>query len=677
METLGSISFWLNFNLFFIALLVSVLFPGLIIIRNIRFLDNSTKILVSLVTGVVLWSAQGYIFGYLHLRFFTYIYIFITFYLGYKYRNSLSNIIINSTSELKTVSKKILFLIFIGTIVQVIPVIGSGLKYKEGIRFFGVNGFDGVMHLSFIQSIVSSFPPQEPGAVGNLITNYHYWSDLFFAELVRIWHIPVSYIFFQYTPPIISILTAIALYKLLKIWTSDYRVHLAGLFFLYFGGDTTYLFMLILHKTFGFTTPAIDNGAAQFLNMPHAMAKMIFFTGLLIMQYWIKTKKKAYGILAFILLAALTGFKVYFAIFSLIGICSLTLYTFLSTWFKANRKALNYIPNAITATRSILPLIGFSVIFFILFLMIFLPPNKNSGGLFYSPLEWSKILLGSSGINFKLWWYYYNNFLASNNTSGLVLLNTIAIIITLISIHGTRLIGFFISPKTYRVFGGENIAFLVPALLIFQILGLTTLQISGGLNVFNFFAVSTVALAIFSSFVLIDILNQKSKLSLFLFTTVILLTVPRSLHEVLAYTKGYFTTGTGSYTISNNELEALNFIKEHTSTDTVIQSHPQNHLDSRVSYVAYFTNRNTYLTGIQLQETHNQPIKDRKVDLTKLFSSPNSMDFNKGLEERKIGLFYFQKNLSEQSLLFTPTEGHFNVFFENNDIIVYDPKEGL
>lgn len=676
MFTLGSITFWLYFHLFFISLLISVLLPGLLVLKSIRFSNTTTKLLVGFVLGILMWSAQGYLLGYLHLRFLTYLYILITLFFTYKYRDTLAETFIESSKKLGKVSKKILLLMLIGTITQIIPVVGSGLRYIDGVRFFEVNGYDGLMHLGFIQSIVNSFPPEEPGALGNLITNYHYWSDLFFAELVRVWHLPIANLFFQYAPFIISILTAFALYKLLSMWTEDLRIHLAGLFFLYFSGDATYLFMLALHQTFGFHTPAIDNGAAQFLNMPHAMAKMIFLTGLVLMQYWIRTKEKIFGILTFVFLASLTGFKVYFAIFSLIGTGSLILYTFLSEWFKENRKELRYIKNALTVLRNMLPLFAFAALFFILFLIIFLPPNKNAGGLYYSPLEWPKVFLGASGIDFSAWWHLNSKYSTSGNTLALTGLNIIAILITFIAIYGTRVIGFFIGRKTYKQIGGENIAFLIPALVIFNVLGLTTLQKSGGLNVFNFFAVSTVILTIFSAFKLVSILKPKSRLRTGLVIIILLLTIPRTIYEVYFYTKGYITKD-NAYTISNNELQALEYIKKHAPKDIIIQSHPVNHLDRTVPYVGYYANRRTYLTGVDLQKTHNQPIEERIKDLDFVFNAPNSLDFLKKLEERNIDLLYMQKKMADQYLLFEPDMNHYNVFFENDDVIVYDTVEGL
>lgn len=676
MQSLISAQFWLFFLLFLFSVVVSVVIPGFLILHKFKFKDNSTKVLIAFVLGVVMWSAQGYLFGYLSMRFLTYLYLLTSIFFAFKYRTHLLSAFYGTVTELKGVGRKIIVLISIGTLVQTLPVLGSGLRFGDGIKFYGVNGYDGVMHLGFIQSIINSFPPQEPGAVGNLITNYHYWSDLFFAELSRIWHLPISFTFFQYAPPLISIITAIALYKLLKSWSSNQNFLLCGLFFLYFGSDAAYIFMLTLHQRFGFYTPAIDNGIMQFLNMPHAMAKMIFFTGLLSMQYWITTKSRSLGLLTVVLLASLTGFKVYFAIYSLLGFGSLLLYLFLSEWFKANRKKLRYIPNAVASIRALMPTLIFTLVFFSLFLIIFLPPNKNSGGLFYSPLEWSKILLSSSAIDFKGWWYWYNRFTSSKNLIGVSALNAAAIIITLLAIHGTRVVGFFIGKSTYKSLGGVNTAFLIPPLIIFQILGLTTLQISGGLNVFNFFAVSTVILAIFSAFKLVEIYDKGGRLRVLLVVLILLLTLPRSIYEVYASIRGYIRED-NAYTISNKELEALEFIRINAPADTIIQSHPDNHLDSSVPYVAYFTNKKTYLTGIKLQETHNQPIKERRQDLSDLFSAPNSFDFLKGLEKRKIGLFYFQKNLGDQAMPYALTEGHFKVFFENENIIVYDPIEGL
>src|SRR5258708_450085 len=135
------------------------------------------------------------------------------------------------------------------------------------------------------------------------------------AELVRIWHIPISHLFFQFMPLFVSFLTGLAFYLLIRVWKGTRQTGLWALFMLYFSGDSAYLFMLTLHHRFGFQTPAIDNGITQFLNIPHTFAKLVFLTGLIPFSFWLKTKQKKWLALTVVFFATLAGFKIYFGMF--------------------------------------------------------------------------------------------------------------------------------------------------------------------------------------------------------------------------------------------------------------------------------------------------------------------------------------------------------------------------
>jgi len=108
------------------------------------------------------------------------------------------------------------------------------------------------------------------------VQNYHYWSDLIMAEQSRVFHIPVSLLFFQFFPVFISILTGLGLLALLHEWKGSTRFSAFALFFLYFGADMGYVVYYLIHHEWSFAYPVIDNGATQFLNMPHTIAKCVF-----------------------------------------------------------------------------------------------------------------------------------------------------------------------------------------------------------------------------------------------------------------------------------------------------------------------------------------------------------------------------------------------------------------
>lgn len=594
-----------QFTIFVIAIFVSFYLPGFSLISFLKIKSKLTCILLSFVLGIVMWAIQGYVFGFLGIRWCTYLYLVLACLLCIIYRRF-------SFVSIYAVFPKVIFghkitaiLIIIGIVVQLLPVAGSGIVFYEGMRFFGNNAYDGLTHLGFIQSLMDHFPPVEPGAYDLPLRNYHYFADLVIAEFSRIWKIPISLLLFQFFPFLVSFLTGIGAYLMVRSFGGSKKMGNWMIFLLYFAGDGAYIFMLILHGIFGFYTPSIDNGAMQFLNMPNAMAKMIFITALIPLQCFISSNKKTWGIFSVLFLAPLIGFKIYFGIFSVLGFSLLILKRLISQIIKNQEE--NKVVGIVNAFKKE----SFSLFLLLLFVciavVIYLPANGSAGGLSYYPLEWPKSFLGAGSIDLKVWWLRKQMYDANRNYMGIFILDFIAIIIALVSIHGTRLLGFLPNKKLLKFFGWEKIVFFLPGLFLFHFLGLYTLQASGGFNVFNFFVVGTVILSLFSAFTLSQ-LSESKKLFVKVFLIIfIIITVPRVVHEI-TYNIENYKTHADSYLFSNDELSALKYIDIHAPKNAIVQSHPNNDKDNKVGYISFFSKRLTYLSGITFLQTRSQKI---------------------------------------------------------------------
>jgi hypothetical protein len=667
MYSIFDFRFWIYEIIIAIAVFISFYLPGRYLLK--KYLPISLQLFVlSNIVGLVFIGYLGYIVGYLHLRWIVFLYVAIFILLFLRDKKQIKKELLKIKQLFFTLPKKVLFLFAIGVILQCIPVIGSGLRYKDGIHFYGVNAHDGIAHLGYMQSIIKHFPPQEPGAFPHLLTNYHYWSDLIFAELARVWYVPLPQLFFQFLPLYISFLTAVTVYIFMVTLSGSTTIAVWALFFLFFGGDAAYGFMLLLHRTFGFYTAAIDNGATQLLNMPHSLAKLVFFGALIFFEYWIKTHKKFYIAVTIFLFSALFGIKIYFGIFVTVGLISLCLALVGKTFIQTKGKTVKKIAKAYKMHKTILV----SLLLLILTsLVIYLPANKQAGGLLFLPLGWVDQLLGKGNINFWQWSAARKTAGASGNSVYLYFLDSIGIIITLISIYGTRLIGFIFNRKLIAFLGFEKTFFLIPPLILFQFLGLYTLQVSGTFNVFNFFAVSASVLTIFSAVYVSKMSETSNNLKKIFIVVLVLLTIPRVLFETKSYVNRYIKN-TDSYLISNDELDALTFLQKKAPKDALVQAHPNNYIEKMTPYVPYFSNHYAFLSGIDVQETHNQPIAERKKILTEIFNAPNSGDFASKLKEHNIRYVYLLKT-PDQTLPFKPTEGHFNYVFRNKSVLIISP----
>ncbi len=653
--------FWLAFSVFLIAIFVSFYLPGFFLINQIDKKVNIRNIVLSYCAGFVLWTTQGYVFGFLNIRWMTYLYVLAILILSYEKLSTIKKIHYYASLQIKK-NKFVTSIIIVGMIMQSLLMFGSGFLTTDGIRFLGSNNIDGIMHLSYIQSMTTKFPPIEPGAYQHALKNYHYWIDLNIAELARIWMIPTSHTFFQFMPLFISVITGCATYVLMRVWTGSKAVGLWALFFLYLGSDAAYLFMLYFKGIFGFYTPAIDNGITQFLNMPHAAAKMIFTSSLIPFYFWIKTNQKTWGFLSIGLFSSLVGLKIYFGIFAGLGLGLVVLGKILLVIFGKKNKG-TFLAKIKQEFFSIMLLL----LFIIVALTIYLPSNSSSGGLLYYPLEWPKQFLGHNNLDVREWWLRMQVYEQAGNIRNIIVYNAYAVLVTLICIHGTRLFGLIPRRKLYKLLGWEHMMFFVPGIIIFHILGLFTLQAAGSFNVFNFFVVSTTVMAFFSAFLLYELTLKKKIWAKALILVIVLLTLPRPLYEV--YSAGNTIIKNNGALIQAEELAAMDYIQQNTDPKAIVQSHPRNDLDSRTPYISYYANRQTYLSGITMIASHGQDITPLQNELEYLFELRDPEAFAKQAHKNNISYLYLQNN-PKQKLLFSLNPSLFSKMYENKSVVI-------
>jgi len=653
-----NVEFYLFFTLFILSVFISFYIPGWVLINKLFQKKSLTTVVLSITLGMVLWAIQAYLFGYLGIRDATYAYLAGSFVIYLKLQKISLNISLKSITKANLLTA---FLIIFGLFISLLPVFPSGISIEGVTYFFGGTKDDGLMHLGYIWSMTKNFPPLEPGAHLLEIKNYHYWSDLIIADLVRVWHIPLIHTYFQYFTSFISFLTFLTAIVFVKEIGGERKMMNWFLFFLIFSGDAAYIFMLLLNGVWGFHTPAIDNGAMQLLNLPHATAKVVFLVGLLLFFRSFKNKNILLSILTGLLFASLFGLKVYFALFIALGLASLFIY-------KVAKENINIFHRPKKIVEDNINFILINIVFILLGALIYFPTNSNAGGLGYYPLEWPKIFLGAQNLNIESWWLRRATYEASSSYLHLAVMDIFAIFVTLISIYGTRIIGFLPSRQIINFFTLEKYIFFIVPILVFQILGLYTLQESGGFNVFNFFSVSTVILALFGAYYMSRL--QKRPLHILIALVIITLTIPRAFHETelaLSNLKEKFYV----YNLSKDEHDALNFVRTNTEKDAVIQSHPSNERDRFVAYISFFSQRYSYLAGVEYLNSHNQDISDLKDNISYLYSDKNRQNIADSMQELNIDILYIQKKEDQEYSRFYNLKG-LEKIYENGEVVIFE-----
>ena len=245
MITLLDISFWLNSVYFLIAIFLAFYIPGVYFISRLK-LTKLQEIILSTILGMVLWGWQGFIFGYLDLRWFSYVYLTLFVSLWFK-KNFPFHFKIPKLKDRKV--DLILMIIFaLGIFTQLTAVWFTGILTDKGLFFCCGNIADNILMISYTKEIASNFPPIEPGMFATPIQNYHYWGSIVIGELIRVFRLPLIPTNFQYMTVFISLFLGLSVLAFSQILNLGKVFSRWLILFLYLGGDLIWVLITIYRR---------------------------------------------------------------------------------------------------------------------------------------------------------------------------------------------------------------------------------------------------------------------------------------------------------------------------------------------------------------------------------------------------------------------------------------------
>ncbi len=620
MFALFDIPLYLYFIYFLFAIFLAWYIPGDIVLSKLS-LSNFQRSVLALLTGIVLWGWQGYVFGYLHLRWFPYIYLlfFLLFWL-----KKLSQKEIGEIKKVRFFEKRdliLLLLLFTGTLMQLSAAWFNGVIYKNGIYFCCGNPEDNFFHISLTNALINHIPPFEPGAYGVVVQNYHYWGNLILAELIRVFHLPLVATEFQYFTILTSLLlglSAVVFGQLVNMGKIGSRWLI---FFLYFGGDLIYLLLSIRGKGINFQMSSIEDGSKFLSNPPRAISIVLFFAAISIFVIWIRKKDRYSGFITMFLLGSLIGFKVYTGIFVLTGLGVLGIYYLFKKQY----------------TR-----IAFILFAFFLSIMIYLPVNSGAGGLYFTYFWIFENFASQPLLGFTRLMLAHAIYISHHNIPKIAIDEIFFITLFTFGIFGTKLFGFVQSFKSLRVFPKELHIFFLSGILVSAVTGFFFQQTSGGSNTFNFL----VSIFIFSSLYaalactyLLDKIRNKVILNIAILL-IIILTIPRVIYETRNNLANLFS-GFGYY-ITGNEIEAFSYLTSVSSPNAIVLVNSKAfEMDEHSSYINFLIPRRMFLSGIGLLDSHKINVKDQKKDLDIILNSKNASLIGETLNKDNIDYIIF------------------------------------
>jgi hypothetical protein len=530
--------------LFIIAAVFAFYIPGRVVLGKQLNLSKLGIFATSCILGIVLWGWQGYIFGFLQVRWVSYLYLllFLAIYLKKRYFH---------LESIKIKFKKIDFitilLVSIGIFGQIMPFVKTGLTSSKGLFMSSYNYCDHVWHAALAQELAIKFPPSEPGLSGVALTNYNFWFHLVVGEFSRVFHLPLLSAQFSGLYIIAPILLAMIGYVFAVIVHNSKSFIRIFLFFLFFSGDAIGWLFSIVNRSLTLNMSQGISDAIKFMDTPGYGLSLIialaaFYIFLVAKNHFSRKTILIIGLLV----GSLIGFKIYMGIGFLLGFGSLSL-------FGLMKKNFSYLWIFIFA-------VFFSVI-------QFFPFNGNSGGLFFLLLETPRSFIAQKGLNLgqidQRWSIYFHH----RNYFRLAEYGVLISSLYLFAQFGIKVFGFFPLRKSLKILGIDFFVLLYSILLSSLIMGMFFYQRVGGGNIWQFLLPVSLILTVFISLNLTIIFSKLSKIVItILIILITLFTIPSWVN--LAVGVFYADYSSSFHGISNAELESYNFLKNHTSKDS-------------------------------------------------------------------------------------------------------------
>lgn len=640
------------FPFFLFAVFFAFYIPGELLLEKLkqRFSTFFERVTVSLILGITLWSYQGILFGYLHIRFLTYIYVLLCFFLFVQHHNKDQFWKKVKLKKLKLFHHKKNFYIlciifFLGIFGQTQKFWVGGSLASDGMHLFASAPDDALWHTSLTAQIVRRFPPFEPGLVDVSVRNYHYWSNVVIAELVRVFRLPLLLAQYQYMYLLVSFLMGAVAYTLAKrLRFSTYAISFL-VYLQYFSSDVLYLFTFVASHVFNFTIGPLEGGVELLENPPRAFSNVVGFCAILFLSRWIEDKKITTGILTIFLFASLMGFKANTGIVWFIGLAVVTFILFIKLQFK---------------------MVLISLCAVLLALAIYLPVNKNAGGLLFTPFWITRDFVMQPGLNLHTLELARQTYQAHSNFLQTTRMDITMLVLFLLAQFGVRNLGWIPTKQFIKRIGIQLYTFLLTAMISGVILGTFFYQQSGGANIFNFFLSSSLLLSLPSAFLIGKLLQTKFSIQIFIIAVLIIVTLPRWIYRTETSFLYFQKTDP---VINSGELAAMDVVSKKSSTDTILLVDNKGTWDSRYPYVSAFTQRDMYLSGQWILESHGiYEFKQRQKIANTIFTSSDPNEIKNLLIKNNITLLFFYgnpqlgKGLKQVSM---------EKFFQNNGVTIY------
>jgi hypothetical protein len=554
-------------------------------------------------------------------------------------------------------------IIIIGTFVLALTMIRSGLNYDFGTGFWGPNGHDGIWHLSLINQLQKSVPPQNPVFSGTILTNYHWGFDLFAALFGKIIN-NNSFAYFQLLPILLGLMIGVFSYRLIKQNFKNKNIALLFTFLIYFCGSFGWIYTLIKSGQLGGESLFWSmQSVSALINPPFAMSLVFILIGLIMWSKNNSSPKYSLAIINGLIFGLLAGIKVYSGILIGLTLVILWLYQLFKT-----KKVVNY--NFVTWVTTLIVSV---------FILASLGVLKGSSFLELKPFWFIHSMIESIDKFYLPKLAAYRSSLSQNlsliKIPLFLIIEFILVLIFLVGNMGLRCLGFI---SIFQKFKKQKFIPLEKLILILMgisfLIPLFFVQKGTAWNTIQFFYYFLFFSNLFFAQFLTNLIKKKQLSRIIL--VIFILTVANIGSFITI--KDYLGNPPPA-AIPTKEIEALNFLKEQPK-ETVLTYPYDKYIKNNMStpipiyayettaYVSAFSKKTVFLEDEMNLDITGFNWQFRRQEEEKFFSTTDEFFARGFLLNNQIDYIYLvnnQKfNLSEQQLQIAK-------IFDNREVRIY------
>lgn len=542
----------------------------------------------------------------------------------------------------------ILVVFALGIAGQLAIISPSGIFQNGNLVFWSAHGHDGSWHIALMEEIKKGFPFENPIFAGEKLVNYHFFSDI--APAIVSKYLPLNNfdLYFRIFPLIYSIFLGASAFYLTRKITNNFAASLWATIFTYFAGSFGYLIGKG-ESVFWATQPQSSSG-----NPPQIVSNFLMLAALYFLVLLLQKKNKLNFVICVLLFGTLSAFKIY------AGVVLLGALVIAGVW-------------QLLRERSFL-LLSLAAVSGTLAALLYFPNSSGSTSfLIFEPWWYIRtMIVEPSRLNLIDWELRRQTYIYENNWKRVIWLEGLGFLIFFFGNLGMRFLGLWELAKSLRnsLKSYFNLTF-VSIIVLSLVLPLLFLQKGVASNTSQFLQYFILLFGILAGITTSQI-TTKFK---FLIPIIIIIMIPTQISLLRDfYSRPAFAK------VSQQELQALKFVKDNTSQKSVILTPPYNQYFNLkgvtpniwdwfdTSYVSALTSRRMYMDDYEQNDIMGYDYRPRFEIKKTIFESEKVDEVKSAIGKTNANLIYFPKAVAPKIDL---KSLNLTKLFENGEIEIW------